>query len=189
MAAPTPSALGSFSLVSQFAGAASSAIGAFYSAKSMKSSLAYQASIDNINAGISEKTAQSVLNQGQQQVGMITQRAGNIKSSQRASMAANGIDLGEGNAAEVQASTDIMAQTDANTASANAIRSAWGYRTQAVNYQNDALMKTTDSNSISAGMAGTTSLLGSAGRVAQSWYSMNKTGVLNGTPFQLGGMN
>lgn len=180
------SSLGQFGLMSQFAGAASSAIGAFYSAKSMKINLGYQSFMDNLNAGIAEKTAQSALSQGQQQVGMITQRAGDIKSAQRASMAANGIDLGEGSAAEVQASTDLSKQIDANTATANAVRAAWGYRMQVTNDQNAALMSQTSANSISPGMAGATSLLGSAGKVAQSWYSMNKTGVLNGTPFQLG---
>lgn len=84
------------------------------------------------NAKISEMGAQSALAQGQQQIASLTLKAGQIKSTQRAAMAANGIDLGEGNAAEVLASTDIMKEIDKNQIEANAIRTAWGYRTQGV---------------------------------------------------------
>lgn len=85
-----------------------------------------------VNAQIAEMGAQSVLAQGQQQVASLTLRAGQMKSTQRAAMAANGIDLGVGNAAEVQASTDIMKEIDKNQIEENALRTAWGYRTQAV---------------------------------------------------------
>jgi hypothetical protein len=95
-------------MFSQIGGALSSAIGSYYSAQSQKNNLRFQSDIAGINARIAELGAQSALNQGQQQVGALTLKAGQIKSSQRAAMAANGIDLGEGNAAEVQASTDIM---------------------------------------------------------------------------------
>lgn len=84
------------------------------------------------NAQIAEMGAQSVLSQGQQQTAALTLKAGQMKSTQRAAMAANGIDLGEGNAVDVQASTDLMKEIDKNQIEANAIRSAWGYRTQGV---------------------------------------------------------
>lgn len=172
------SQLAQAALVSKIGGAANSAIGGYYSAKSQASSLQFQSDIAGINARISELGAQQELYKGQQQVGALTLKAGQIKSSQRANMAANGIDLGEGNAAEVQASTDIMKEIDANTLTANAVRSAWGYRTQGVNYQNEALMKHTSADSISPFSAAATSLLGNAGTVAGSWYnySRNKEG-------------
>jgi hypothetical protein len=39
----------------------------------------------------------------------------------------------------VLTSTDVMGQIDKNTIAANAVRSAWGYRTQATSFQNEAL--------------------------------------------------
>lgn len=156
------------------AGAASGAIGAYYSAKSSKLSLQTQAALAEINARIAEQGAQSALMAGQQQVAAQTLRAGQIKSSQRAAMAANGVDLGVGSAAETQASTDIMKEIDKNQIEANAVRSAFGYRTQAVNMENDALMKSAAASAISPGMAVTSSLLSSAGSVASSWYGYSK---------------
>lgn len=162
------------SMIGQIGGMATSAIGSYFSAATQKATLQGQAAIADTNARIAELGAQSALSQGQQQVGALTLRAGQLKSTQRASMAANGIDLGEGSAAEIQASTDIMKEIDKNTLEVNAVRSAWGYRTQAVNFENDALMKRAGADSISPGMAAATSLLGSAGTVASSWYAWRK---------------
>lgn len=164
------------SIALQGAGVASSTIGSYFSAKTQKSNLYAQAAIADTNSRIAELGAQSALFQGEQEVGKLTMSAGRLKSSQRAAMAANGIDLGEGNAAEVQATTEIMKETDANTLTANAVRNAWGYRTQSTNYQNEALTKRASAGSISPGSAAFGTLLGGAGSVASSWYTMNKAG-------------
>ena len=95
-------------------------------------------------------------------------------------MAANGIDLSTGTAAEIQTSTDIMKDIDVNTLTLNAIQSAWGYRTQAVNYQSEAAMKRSAAKGINPGQAAFTSLLGSAGSVASSWYALSKSGATGG---------
>jgi hypothetical protein len=92
-----------------------------------------------VNARIAELGAQSALDQGNQQVASLTLKAGQLKSTQRAAMAANGIDLGDGNAVDVLASTEIMKEVDMNQITANAVRSAWGYRTQAAQVQADGI--------------------------------------------------
>lgn len=181
------SQLATASLIGQIGGGVTSAIGGYFSAATQKATLKGQAAVADTNARIAELGAQSALLQGQQQVGALTLRAGQLKSSQRAALAANGIDLGVGSAVELQASTDIMAQIDKNTIEANAVRSAWGYRTQAVNFQNEALTKRATAGAISPFGAAAGSLLGSAGSVAGSWYSLNKIGALNGTMFELKG--
>lgn len=179
--------LATASLIGQIGGGVTSAVGSYFSAATQKAALQGQAAVADTNARIAELGAQSALNQGQQQVGALTLKAGQLKSSQRTTMAANGIDLGSGNAVEIQASTDIMKEIDANTLTANAVRSAWGYRTQAVNFQNEALTKRATAGAISPGMSAGSSLLGSAASVAGSWYSLNKVGGLNGTMFELKG--
>lgn len=166
-------------MVMNVGGAASSAIGSYFATATQKETLKGQAAVADVNARIAELGAQSVLNQGQREVGRQTMMAGKVKSAQRAAMAANGIDLGEGNAAEVQATTDIVKEIDSNTITANAVRSAFGYRTQAVNYQNEALTKRTMGNALSPGMAATSSLLGSAASVASSWYGMKQAGLFD----------
>lgn len=161
--------LASLSLIGQIAGGVTSAAGSYYSAKAQQSAMAF-------NARMAERTAQSVLDQGNREIGRLTLKAGRIKSSQRAAMAANGVDLGTGSAAETLASTDLMKEIDANQIAANATRSAWGYRTESIMQQAKA-----DSISPFGEMAG--SLLGSATSVASSWYKFKQAGALTGTIF------
>lgn len=159
------------------AGVASGTIGSYWSARSQKIALDGQAGLADTNARISELGAQQELIKGQQEVANLTLRAGQLKGSQRTALAANGVDLGVGNAAEIQASTDVMKEIDKDTITANAVRSAWGYRTQGMNYQNEATVKRGTADGISPGMSAVGSFLGSAGSVASSWYTMNKAGA------------
>ena len=174
----------SLGFAGSLSGALTSAVSANYSAKFSKAQLDNQARLADINARIAELGAQSALMQGHQQVGALTLNAGRLKSQQRATLAANGVDLGFGNAAEIQASTDLMKEIDASTLTANAVRTAWGYRIQATNYQNDALTKRATASAISPNKSAISSLLGDAGNVAESWYSLSKSGALKGTLFE-----
>ena len=170
----TSSQIATASLAGQTFGAVSSAVGSYYSASAQQSTLKSQATLADTNARIAELGAQSTLMQGQRQIGALTLKAGQLKSSQRAAMAANGIDLGVGSAAEVQASTDIMKEIDSNTLEANAVRSAWGYRSQAVNFQNEALTKRATAGAINPIGSMASSLIGAAGSVASSWYTRSR---------------
>jgi hypothetical protein len=175
------------SLALGIGGALSSGIGSFYQAKANKYQLQTQAVIDDTNARISEMGAQSALNQGQKEIANLTLQAGQLKSSQRASMAANGIDLGTGSAAEVQASTDIMKEIDVNQANANTVKNAWGYRMQGVNYQNQSLAARAGASSISPIGSATTSLMSGATQVASNWYTNQRMTYMSDY-FNKGGM-
>lgn len=181
------SGLGSASLILGIGGALSSTIGSFYSASAQKNQLKAQAITADTNARIAELGAQTALNQGQFEVGSIGLQAGQLKSTQRASMAANGIDLGSGNAAEVLASTDIMKQVDQNTAMTNAIQQAWGYRMQGTNYQNEAITDRATASGINPGISAFSTLLSGAGQVSSNWYTMKSIGALgnSGVPAQM----
>lgn len=164
-----------------YAGLATSVIGAiggYFASKnqaaSLKSSLEFQSDMAKINQRIAEGQAQSILAQGQQQIARQTLQAGQVKSRQRAAMAANGIDIGEGSAAEVTATTDLIKEIDSNQINANAVRAAWGMRTQSVNYGNQSLLQGASAQSINPSAAGVSSLIGSAGGVASSWYQLDK---------------
>lgn len=170
---------GDFNLTFQGAGGIMAAFGAFAGAQGQSSSLRAQADIAGINATTAERTAQSALFAGQQQEQRSMLATSNLKGQQQASFAANGIDLGEGSANRTLTSTDVLGKIDANTIAANAVRSAWGYRTQAVNFQNEALQKRASADSISPWMAGASSLMNSAGSVASNWYQLDKAGALD----------
>jgi hypothetical protein len=178
--------LASASLGMQAAGAGMQTVGAFSQAQGQKSLLNSQADMDEVNARIAEASARSALVAGQRQQQASQLQTAQTLSTQRASLAANGVDLGTGSAAEIQTTTKMMGEVDANTIAANALRQAWGYRTQAVSYQNDALMRRASADSISPFMAATSTLLGSAGNVASSWYRFSKDGVWSSSSLTTG---
>ena len=165
------------SLGMQAAGAAMGTVGSYYSAQNTKSNLQLQANLADTNAQIAELGAQSALAQGAKEEQRSRLQTTALKKSQRVALAANGVDLGQGSAAELLTSTDLMGDIDANTIKANAVRNAWGYRTQATNYQNQALMNRASAGAISPGAGAVASLLGSAGSVGQSWYQFNQEGA------------
>lgn len=164
-----PAALASTSMYLQAGGAASSAVGAYYSAQNQR----HQGRMAKINARVAELGAESAMMQGAEQIAQLTREAGQLKARQRVSMAANGIDMGEGSAAEILASTDLMKELDAQTLKANAVRTAWGYRTEAMNLRNQGRALSSVNPFAAAG--GT--LLGSASQVAASWYQFDRLGA------------
>ncbi|MFV0602027.1 MAG: hypothetical protein ACK5NE_09470 [Brachymonas sp.] len=175
----TTTQLATASLIGQIGGGLSSGAGAYYGTATQRANFQGQAALAEANARNAERSAQSTLAQGNQEAAALTLKAGQLKGRQRAALAAGGVDLGVGSAAEIQASTDVMKEIDTNTLLANATRTAWGHRTQATNYQNEALAARANAKASSPGAALATSLLGSATKVASSWYAFNKAGVFD----------
>ena len=93
-----------------------------------------------------------------------------IRGSQIASMAARGLDLGGGTAADVLASTDIMAQYDAKTIGDNAEKEAEGYRMMGKNYQANASLLNNRAGRENPLLSGASSLLTNANKVSEYWY-------------------
>ena len=164
-------------MILQAVGGVADAHGAYYGAKSQKLALGFQADMDDINASLSETAAQRAVMAGQREEQSSRLNTANIKSKQRVAMAAGGIDLGEGSALNVLTGTDLMGEVDAKTIAQNAVTTAWGYRTQAVNDKISGMMKRSAAKGINPAMSAATSLLGSATKVAGSWYGMNKVGA------------
>lgn len=170
---------GDTALEFQAGGGIVSALGAFMAIQAQQSQLRSAAEIADINAGTAERSAQAALRSGQRAEQRSMLATAQLKSRQRVGLAANGVDLGQGSAANVLTSTDVMGEIDHNTIAANAVADAWGYRAQATNFGNEALTKRAQAGAMSPGMAAATSLLGSASQVASSWYSLNKAGELD----------
>lgn len=185
-------AMSQFGSIMSIGGAVTGAIGAYYNAQNQKaqlesqaSSLRFQADISQLNAVQAEFTAQQILRVGQQKQGQVSLRAGKIKSSQRASMAARGIDLGVGSAVETIATTDLMKEIDMLTVNAETVRSSEAARLQRQNYLTASAMQDVSASnlmgsasSISPFMAAGTSILGSAGSVANAWYQDRKLAAM-----------
>ena len=185
-------AMSQFGSIMSIGGAVTGAIGAYYNAQNQKaqlesqaSSLRFQADISQLNAVQAEFTAQQIMRVGQQKQGQISLRAGKIKSAQRASLAARGIDLGVGSAVETIATTDLMKEIDMLTVNAETVRSAEAARLQRQNYLTASAMQDVSASNLSASsmsispfMAAGTSLLGSAGSVANAWFQDRKLAAI-----------
>lgn len=176
-------AMRNFSLVAGVLGGIDSAIGSFYAAqtaqyqeKSQASNLTFQGNMAAINASRAEMTAQSIEEAGKSRVASYTTQAGEQKAGATASMAARGIALGVGSAADVSASMDVQKSLNVLAINSNTTRQAWSARQQGTNYQNQALVArtgaanaTASANSISPVGGAMNSLLGSATQVAGQW--------------------
>lgn len=168
-------------LTMQAVGGAQQAIGAYGQAAGQRSSLRYDAQIAAFNVRMAEQSAQRSLERGRAETNAVRRNTAALKGQQRAGMAARGVDLTYGTPAEVLTSTDVMGELDAQTTQINAIREAWGYRAQATNFENEAAMATASAQSISPGLAASTSLLGSATDLASSFYGMRRQGAFGGS--------
>ena len=136
-----------------------------------------QANIARLNAQMMEWQAQSRLHANTKDQVRLTMQAGQTKASQRAALAANGIAVGEGSAAELQASTDIIKEIDSNQMTANARREAWGMRMRAAQYEGQALMA--EAQKKNKWLTFGTTLLQGASQVANSYMLYKASGILD----------
>jgi hypothetical protein len=155
-------------------GAIGQAVGSYYSAKSQRTQLSLQADLARINARMAESSAQSTLLSGQRQEQGQRLKTSQLKGTQRARMAASGVDLTSDTALNILTGTDVMGEIDANTIAANAVRAAWGYRTEGTNSQIAATMSDANARAINPSLSAATSLLGNAGSVASNYYMLNR---------------
>ncbi len=151
-------------------GALMSGIGAYQKAQSEKNALNSQAQANEYTAAVRQQQARE-----QEQVGNAEQTQSGLKygalyGTQRADLAAHGVDLGSGSASAVLASTKLMSSIDAATIANNANRQAWNYTVAATDYSNQAAGDRAGASNISPLSSGFTSLMGSAARVAPYWY-------------------
>lgn len=153
-----------------------SAVGAYGSAKSQKSALGFQAQMADFNAQLAERRAQISLEQGAYQAQEIERAGARTKGSQRARLGASNIALDSTTALAITTGTDLVSAEDAQQARINAVREAWGHRTDATNKRNEGLAARANAKGISPWGAATTSLLGSATSMASSYYSMRRAG-------------
>ncbi|WP_289639715.1 hypothetical protein [Turicimonas muris] len=126
-----------------------------------------QADIARINAKTMEDQYAQRLFAAESQYQQETMRAGRVKQQQKVALAANGLAVGVGSAAELQASTDIIKKIDLQRIESNAKAEAWGYRSKATDYENQAIMAEAKKQNASQVFANT--LLGGIGQIGFGW--------------------
>lgn len=168
------STLSNIGLATQAAGVVTSAMGASNNAKAEKYALDYQAKVAANNAQIARWQASDAITRGQAEAGRQQLKTRQLKGTQRAMMAARGVDLGEGSALNILSDTDFMGALDANQITDNAAKEAWSYQQEANNASSNSEVLRGRAKGVSPGSAAFSTLLSGAGGVMSSWYSMKK---------------
>ena len=150
-------------------GAGVSALGQYQQASAAKGAAKYQASVASANAKVAEFKAQDAVDRAQVEAENLGRQQAALRGKQKATIAANGIDLASESAGSILNATDFYGLADQKTATDNGAREAWGYRTQGANYQAEAQMQRNRASSISPFGSMATSLLSSAGSLADKW--------------------
>ena len=149
-------------------------------ADAAKQAANYNAQIANNNAIIDAQNRSSSLQQGEVEAQNAMRKQAAMIGDQRAQMSANGIDITQGSAQDMLASTKFLGGIDVNTIQSNAARQAWGYSVQGMNDQNASTMETWKSNSTNPAAIGAMtaggSLLSSVGSAASSYASSGMGG-------------
>lgn len=94
---------------------------------------AYQWRLAEWNANLAEQAAKDAIARGDIEAGRVRSATRQTVGSQRAALAAQGIDINTGSAADVQSDTTRIGALDELTTKNNAAREAFGYTVQAWN--------------------------------------------------------
>lgn len=121
------------------------------------------------NQIMAEYAAQDAQRRAGEEAIKVQQKAAALKGTQRAAMAAKGLDLGVGTQADILDQTDFFGATDAATTRNNGNRDAWSAREQGRNAraQGDAAAR-------QANLSAFSTVLGTAGSVAGRWYDYGR---------------
>ena len=169
----TVAAVGTVAVAGMVASAAMQGVQSSSQSAAQQNAADYNAQVANNNAIIAAQQRSTTLQQGEAEAHKSMRDQAQMIGAQRAQMAANGIDLTQGSAQDILASTKFLGGIDVNTIQSNAARQAWGYEVQGMNDKNAATMETWKANSINpsqiGAMAAGSSLLSSIGGAATSY--------------------
>lgn len=165
------------SLATQAISGIGDAAASIFAASSDKRALKLKAYFADLNADSAMDDARETMRQGDFLETRQRLETANIKSKQRAAMGGNNVDMTEGSALRTLVSTDYIGETDAIIIRQNATRSAAESRARASGLRGEATTSRAAAAGISPLLAGVTSLVGSAGKVAASWYQFDQKGA------------
>jgi len=92
----------------------------------------YQKKITKINLMLSDRAYDDTLKRGDVEAGNLLKDARRLVGTQKASLAAQGIEIDSGSAADIQADTNLLSQQDATRLKINAMREAYGFKVEGI---------------------------------------------------------
>lgn len=132
----------------------------------------YQAQVAANNQILANRAAQDAKARGDIAAANAQTSANSLLGRQKTALAANGVNVNQGTALDIQGNTKAVSENEALTIRSNAAREAYRYETEGANYGNEeavALSKAANDQSAIFGNALGTALTG-GGSVADKWY-------------------
>ena len=151
-------------------GALSSANAAKDASQATKDSYDHNAGVEANKARVLDYQAKDAVRRGQTQQTSQQLKTAQIKGAQRARFAAAGVDVNEGSAFNVLMDTEYFGKLDEMTIADNAEKEAWALRESARTGYSNADFLRRRAAAENPEKAYQSSMLGSAGTVASSWY-------------------
>lgn len=156
-----------------YAAVALSATSAYTSAQNQKASAGYQASVARNNVSIADQQAADAKARGDKAAAEVRRKYAALVGTQRASLAARGLDISDGSANAILTDTDYFGAYDQEVARANAAREAWGYKVRASNSAGDAAALQAQADAANPLLSAT--LAGGQAYVSSKWYNFGKS--------------
>lgn len=155
-----------------------SAVGTVVSGMAQAQAADYQAQVARNNAIIAQQNADYSIKAGQAKAEAESKKAANQQGTIRAAIAANGIDVNSGSAEDIQVGAREAGKLDSETTMNNSQLQAYGYRSQAVNFQAQAgLDEMQASNAVTGSFFGAAGgLLGNISSVGSNFSSSSVFG-------------
>ena len=144
--------------VASFAGTALSAFGQVQAGQQAAAAAEYNAAVARNNQIIADRQAEDALKRGQVAEEEQRRRTRAMAGTQRAALAASGIQLDQGSPVDILSDTAQFGELDALTIRNNAEREAYGYRVQGMNFGAEAGLQQSR-----AGSAMSSALIGAGG--------------------------
>lgn len=120
-----------FMMASQGMQGVSSFGGAYAQSQALKTQGDFEKQQYDTNVRLAQMQADDAIARGDKSAQLLQRQTKGQIGSERADMAAQGIDIDSGSAAEIQKDTAEMSKIDETTIRNNAWREAWGYKVQA----------------------------------------------------------
>ena len=172
--------MAALAIVATVAGAAMSAYGSYESGQAQRNQALYQSAVATNNQTIANQYAQTEIQRGQVLEQEKREQTAQMISSERATIGANGLDINTGSPLRLQESVAKLGELDAQTIRNNALRSAYGYQVQGMNFGAEAgLFDAEAANAARAGNLGMWSnIMAGASGTAFRWNVMAQEGSL-----------
>jgi hypothetical protein len=174
-----PGTLAIGSLIAGGIGAATSAVGALTQGQAAANTANYQAQVARNNAITASQNAAYASQSGEAQATNASLRARAEQGQARAALAAGGVDVNTGSAADVQTTARELGDVSTQTVAQNAALQAYGYRTQATGYTATAQLESAAAAEapIEGAFSAGGDLLSGASSVGSKWAQFQNAGV------------